>query len=643
KTEAIARLGFGVLNKVVLVFQEPFWDLAADSFGFLSPMDPATQSYSRGAFESPSSPFLTAAAREVPRDDIFWTSPAFPGSLSGLIIGKKAVTINALKKEFPALSLDLHPAGQPGRRLSYHRSTSESLDSDVPPPMAEMSVSGQYGWRGTPQERARQLQDFKDRFLAFLPAASLSRPMRTLLCHVQGDDLLKWCSFDASGFSVLPLHQTVESPPPYFILARTGPGSTACGGQDVALPGFCNSIESKNHVLRRMVHDAVVSLDLRAAGYGAMAPHDDDDMSPIKLKGRFGAALFAESRMYRSSELTTVEYPWAVQPTKCHFLARTVARALGDRTVCMSLHTALPSAIREPFLEWLIHEQQYRVVARGTKVTANWQADFSTQPLMPRTRYRAAFALETVENQHLDSVMQSLDLLMGNSMATGSTTAMYKPHFTLKGLDQTSIPLTKCTFVAPDASIAPRLTQVIRHPYKDRVDDDQYDHARSLLDALNERVDELLPDPDHLELGLFHDRDEVEPFFATPLGMCELLVRHNTYIKLQSPDNKFMVKVGLFTNLPCTGKLLPNHGPEADAVPGTSIIVTSKHLQYPRELVEAHRNRGVVPPGVQQPLSSRNEELLVGMARQFDAMQNRVADQLTQLVEDLAASRLNAE
>ncbi|KNE69129.1 hypothetical protein AMAG_13986 [Allomyces macrogynus ATCC 38327] len=45
KTEAIARLGFGVLNKVVLVFQEPFWDLAADSFGFLNPMDPATQSY----------------------------------------------------------------------------------------------------------------------------------------------------------------------------------------------------------------------------------------------------------------------------------------------------------------------------------------------------------------------------------------------------------------------------------------------------------------------------------------------------------------------------------------------------------------------------------------------------------------------
>ncbi|KNE73118.1 hypothetical protein AMAG_17266 [Allomyces macrogynus ATCC 38327] len=45
KTEAIARLGFGVLNKVVLVFQEPFWDLGADSFGFLNPMDPATRSY----------------------------------------------------------------------------------------------------------------------------------------------------------------------------------------------------------------------------------------------------------------------------------------------------------------------------------------------------------------------------------------------------------------------------------------------------------------------------------------------------------------------------------------------------------------------------------------------------------------------
>ncbi|KNE69107.1 hypothetical protein AMAG_13969 [Allomyces macrogynus ATCC 38327] len=195
----------------------------------------------------------------------------------------------------------------------------------------------------------------------------------------------------------------------------------------------------------------------------------------------------------------------------------------------------------------------------------------------------------------------------------------------------------------PDVSIAPRLTQVIRHPYKDRVDEDQYDHARALLDALNERIDELLPDQDHLELGLFHDRDEVEPFFATPLGMRELLVRHNTYVKLQSPDNKFMVKIGLFTSLPCTGNLLPNYGSDEGAVPGTSMIVTSKHLWYPRELVEAHRNRGVVPSGVHQPLSTHNEELLVGMAREFDVMQSRVADKLTHLVKDLAAGRLDAE
>ncbi|KAJ3353051.1 hypothetical protein GGF32_003225 [Allomyces javanicus] len=125
--------------------------------------------------------------------------------------------------------------------------------------------------------------------------------------------------------------------------------------------------------------------------------------------------------------------------------------------------------------------------------------------------------------------------------------------------------------------------------------------------------------------------------------MRELLVRHNTYVRLQSPDNKFMVKVGLFTNLPCTGQLLPNYGPEEGAVPGTSMIVTSKHLWYPRELVEAHRNRGVVPPGVHQPLSVRNEELLVGMVHEFDVMQNHVADQLTQLVEDLAAGRLGAD
>ncbi|KAJ3351811.1 hypothetical protein GGF32_004068 [Allomyces javanicus] len=578
----------------------------------------------------------------MPRDDILWTSPAFPSIMSGLIIGKKAATINGLKMEFPALSLDLHPAGQPGRKLPYHRNTSESLDSDGPPPMAEISVSGQYGWKGTPKERAQQLQDFKDRFLAFLPDASLSRPMRTLLSRVQGNDALKWCALDASDLAVLPLHQTVESPPPYFILARSGTGSVSSGGQGADLPGFCNSIESKDRVLRRMVHDAVVSLDLRAAGYGAMDPHDDDaNASPIKLKGRFGAVLFAESRMQSSSELTTVEYPSCeISPTKRQFPASTVARALSDRAVRMSLHTALPSAIREPFLDWLIHEQHYRIVARGTKVTANWQADVSAQPLMPRTRYRAVFALE---DQHIDSVMQSLDQLMGNSTATDSPAAMPVPQFAFKGVDQTSIPLTKCTFVAPDAAVASRLTQVIRHPFVDRVGEDQYDHARELLEAINERIDELLPDPDHPELGLFHDCDEVKPFFATPLGMRELLVRHNTYVKLRSPDNKFMVKISLFTNLPCTGNLLPNYGPEEGAVPGTSIIVTSKHLWYPRELVEAHRNRGVVPPGVHQALSARNEGLLVGMAREFDAMQNRVADQLTQLVEDLAAGRLDAE
>lgn len=36
KTGAIDRLGFGVMNKVVLVFPEPFWDLDRDMFGLLS-------------------------------------------------------------------------------------------------------------------------------------------------------------------------------------------------------------------------------------------------------------------------------------------------------------------------------------------------------------------------------------------------------------------------------------------------------------------------------------------------------------------------------------------------------------------------------------------------------------------------------
>ncbi|KAJ3353052.1 hypothetical protein GGF32_003226 [Allomyces javanicus] len=135
-------------------------------------------------------------------------------------------------------------------------------------------------------------------------------PALTLLYHVQINDALKWCMLDASDLSVLPLHQTIESPPPYYIL-----------------------------------------------------------------------------------------------------------------------------------------------------VTANWQPDLSALPLMPRTRYRAVFTLETSEDQHIDSVMEALDLLVSNSAATSlpePTMAVHEPQFVLKSVDQTSIPLTKCTFVAPDTSIAPR-------------------------------------------------------------------------------------------------------------------------------------------------------------------------------------------
>ncbi|DAA76100.1 TPA_exp: Uncharacterized protein A8136_1137 [Trichophyton benhamiae CBS 112371] len=35
KTNAIKRLGFGLLNKVILVFKEPFWDMQRDMFGLL--------------------------------------------------------------------------------------------------------------------------------------------------------------------------------------------------------------------------------------------------------------------------------------------------------------------------------------------------------------------------------------------------------------------------------------------------------------------------------------------------------------------------------------------------------------------------------------------------------------------------------
>jgi lysine-specific histone demethylase 1 len=43
KRGAIERLGFGVMNKVVLVFERPFWDTKRDMFGLLrEPTDPAT-------------------------------------------------------------------------------------------------------------------------------------------------------------------------------------------------------------------------------------------------------------------------------------------------------------------------------------------------------------------------------------------------------------------------------------------------------------------------------------------------------------------------------------------------------------------------------------------------------------------------
>ena len=37
KQDAISRLGFGIMNKVVLVFEKPFWDLSRDMFGLLRP------------------------------------------------------------------------------------------------------------------------------------------------------------------------------------------------------------------------------------------------------------------------------------------------------------------------------------------------------------------------------------------------------------------------------------------------------------------------------------------------------------------------------------------------------------------------------------------------------------------------------
>jgi lysine-specific histone demethylase 1 len=37
KRDAIGRMGFGLLNKIVLVFEKPFWDVDRDMFGFLRP------------------------------------------------------------------------------------------------------------------------------------------------------------------------------------------------------------------------------------------------------------------------------------------------------------------------------------------------------------------------------------------------------------------------------------------------------------------------------------------------------------------------------------------------------------------------------------------------------------------------------
>ncbi len=58
KTEAIGRLGFGVLNKVVLLYREAFWDTSRDIFGVLQ--NPASRAsldqrdYAAGAAASSS-------------------------------------------------------------------------------------------------------------------------------------------------------------------------------------------------------------------------------------------------------------------------------------------------------------------------------------------------------------------------------------------------------------------------------------------------------------------------------------------------------------------------------------------------------------------------------------------------------------
>ena len=39
KSDAVHRLGFGVLNKVILVFEEAFWEKTRDMFGLLNPSD----------------------------------------------------------------------------------------------------------------------------------------------------------------------------------------------------------------------------------------------------------------------------------------------------------------------------------------------------------------------------------------------------------------------------------------------------------------------------------------------------------------------------------------------------------------------------------------------------------------------------
>jgi polyamine oxidase len=42
KRRAVERLGFGLLNKVVLAFEEPFWPESADALGFVGPRQPVT-------------------------------------------------------------------------------------------------------------------------------------------------------------------------------------------------------------------------------------------------------------------------------------------------------------------------------------------------------------------------------------------------------------------------------------------------------------------------------------------------------------------------------------------------------------------------------------------------------------------------